>query len=154
CTRARRARAVGGRGTDAGHGDSRPRRAGREGRGAAAARRARGDEDGNAARLALRGDGPRRPRRRGRPCRRRSWARRAGRRMEALRLDDAGAFLTEAEPLLLADEARHNLILGIAGNARDGVYEDFRLWLVRDGSEVVGAALQTPPYNLILAQPK
>jgi predicted GNAT family acetyltransferase len=74
--------------------------------------------------------------------------------MEALRLDDAAAFLTEAEPLLLADEARHNLILGIAGNARDDVYDDFCVWVVRDGGEVVGAALQTPPYNLILAQPR
>src|SRR5262249_40076689 len=67
CTRLRRARAVGGRGTDAGHGDPGPRRAGREGCRAAAARRARGDEDGDAARLAVRGDGARHPRRRGRP---------------------------------------------------------------------------------------
>jgi len=74
--------------------------------------------------------------------------------MEALRLADAAAFLAEAEPFLLADEARHNLILGIAGNACDGAYEDIRLWLVRDGSEVVGAALQTPPYNLVLARPQ
>jgi len=74
--------------------------------------------------------------------------------MEVARLDDAPAFLAEAEPLLLADEARHNLILGIAGNIRDGVYEDFRLWLVRDGGETVAAALQTPPYNLILARPQ
>jgi hypothetical protein len=29
--------------------------------------------------------------------------------VEILRLDDAAAFLAEAEPLLLADEARHNL---------------------------------------------
>jgi hypothetical protein len=65
--------------------------------------------------------------------------------VEVVRLDDAAAFLTQAEPLLLADEARHNLILGIAGNVRDGVYEDFRLWLVRDGGEVAGAALRTQP---------
>ena len=69
-------------------------------------------------------------------------------------MHDAAAFLAEAEPLLLADEARHNLILGIAGNVRDGVYGDFRLWLVRDGAEVAAAALQTPPYNLILARPR
>ncbi len=74
--------------------------------------------------------------------------------MQAVRVDDAAAFLAEAEPLLLADEARHNLILGIAGNVRDGVYGDFRLWLVRDGAEVAAAALQTPPYNLILARPR
>ena len=72
---------------------------------------------------------------------------------EVVRLDDAAAFLAEAEPLLLADEARHNLILGLAGNVRDGVYEDFRLWLVRDGRAPVGAALQTGSYNVVLARP-
>jgi uncharacterized protein len=74
--------------------------------------------------------------------------------MKAVRLDDAAEFLAEAEPLLLADEARHNLILGIAGNVRDGLYEDFGLWLVREGGEVVAAALRTRPFNLILAQPR
>ena len=73
--------------------------------------------------------------------------------MDVERLRDAAAFLEEAGPLLLADEARHNLILGIGGNARDGLYDDFRLWLVRDGGQVVGAALRTPPYNFILARP-
>ena len=75
--------------------------------------------------------------------------------MEAERLRDPAEFLAEAEPFLVADEARHNLILGIAGNVRDGsIYEDFRLWLVRDRGEVFAAALRTPPYNLILAQPR
>ncbi len=76
--------------------------------------------------------------------------------MEAVRLDDATAFLAEAGPLLLADEARHNLILGIAGTIRDvpDHYPTRNLWLIRDGDEVVGAALQTPPYNLILARPR
>jgi GNAT superfamily N-acetyltransferase len=74
--------------------------------------------------------------------------------MEAVRLHDAAEFLAEAEPLLLADEARHNLIIGIAGNVRDGVYEDFRLLLVRDGGRPVAAALQTLSYNLILARPE
>jgi uncharacterized protein len=74
--------------------------------------------------------------------------------MEVARLADPASFFAEAEPLLLADEARHNLILGIAGNVRDGLYTDYRLWLVRDGGEVVGVALRTPPYNLILAEPR
>ena len=74
--------------------------------------------------------------------------------MEVVRLDDPAAFLAQAERFLLADEARHNLILGIAGNVRDGLYEDFRLWLVRDDGEVTGAALRTQPYNLILARPR
>lgn len=76
--------------------------------------------------------------------------------MEVVRLDDATAFLAEAEPLLLADEARHNLILGIAGTIRDApdLYPLRSLWLVHDGRDVVAAALRTPPYNLILARPR
>ncbi len=72
------------------------------------------------------------------------------------KLDDAAAFLAAAEPLLLADEARHNLVLGIAGTIRDSpdLYPVRNLWLVRDAGEVVGAAMQTPPYNLILARPR
>ena len=73
---------------------------------------------------------------------------------EVDRLEDAADFLEEAAPLLLADEARHNLILGIAGTIRDGFYEEHRLWLVREGGRPVGAALQTPPFNLILARPQ
>lgn len=75
--------------------------------------------------------------------------------MEALRLDDAATFLAEAEPLLHADEARHNLILGLAGNLRAGRITDAgaRFWLVRDAGAPVAAALQTPPYNLVLARP-
>ncbi len=73
---------------------------------------------------------------------------------EVARFDDAAAFLEEAAPLLLADEARHNLILGIAGTIRDGLCDDYRLWLVRAGGRPIAAALQTPPYNLILARPE
>ena len=53
--------------------------------------------------------------------------------MHVERLEDAADFLAEAGPLLLADEARHNLILGIAGTIRDSpdVYPLRSLWLVR-----------------------
>lgn len=76
-------------------------------------------------------------------------------RMNVRRVGDASAFLEAAEPLLLADEARHNLLLGIAGTLRDqpAVYEGHGLWLVAEGDTVVGAALQTPPFNLVLARP-
>jgi uncharacterized protein len=72
------------------------------------------------------------------------------------RLDDGARFLAEAGPLLLADEARHNLILGLAGTIRDvpDTYPERSLWLVRDGGDVVAAALRTPPYNLALARPR
>ncbi|MES1248741.1 MAG: GNAT family N-acetyltransferase [Actinomycetota bacterium] len=56
-------------------------------------------------------------------------------------------FLERAGPLLLADEARNNLILGLAGTADE--YAEARFWLV-DGA----AALRTPPYNLVLATPR
>ena len=75
---------------------------------------------------------------------------------DVVRLDDPAAFLSEAGALLLADEARHNLLLGIAGTIRDSpeLYPLRSFWLVRDGGEVVAAALRTPPYNLVLARPQ
>jgi predicted GNAT family acetyltransferase len=76
--------------------------------------------------------------------------------MNVLPFDDPAAFLEAASPLLLADEARHNLIIGIAGTLRDhpSHYPEFGLWLAEDGSEPVGAALRTPPHNLVLARPR
>jgi uncharacterized protein len=76
--------------------------------------------------------------------------------MHVERLEDAATFLAEAEPLLLGDEARHNLILGIAGTIRDlpDVYPLRSLWLVRKDGRPVAAAIRTPPYNLILARPE
>ena len=46
-------------------------------------------------------------------------------------VEDPGAFLDAAVPLLLEDEARNNLILGIAGAPRDhpGVHPEYRLWI-------------------------
>jgi hypothetical protein len=71
------------------------------------------------------------------------------------RLEHAERFLEEAEELLLRDEARHNLVLGIAGVVRDRpeVYRDPRFWIARDDNVIVGAALRTPPYGLALAPP-
>ncbi len=76
--------------------------------------------------------------------------------MKVERFDDAERFIRAAEPLLLADEARHNLILGIAGTIRRSpeIYPLRSFWLVWHGSEVAAAALRTPPYNLILARPE
>ena len=75
-------------------------------------------------------------------------------RVQVERFDDPAAYLGATEPLLLADEARHNLMLGIAGNLRDhpGLYLEFRGWLARENGSPVGTALQTPPYNLVLAR--
>jgi hypothetical protein len=63
----------------------------------------------------------------------------------------AEEFLEQAGPVLLADEARHNLMLGVAANVRDlpHLFPGARFWAV-DGA----AALQTPPYNLAVARPR
>ena len=73
--------------------------------------------------------------------------------MEVVQLFDPTDFLARAEPLLLADEARHNLILGLAGTLRDHphVYPEPALWLAERDGTVVGAALRTPPHNLVVA---
>ena len=122
---------------------------------APAARRARGDEDGDAAGLALRGRRARRARRRGRPGRRRrtcSWSSRTSERA-ARAARRAGAFLDAAGPLLLADEPRNNLILGIAGTLARAIptaYAEKRFWLVTDDGRRAGrrgdadAAVQPP----------
>ena len=72
------------------------------------------------------------------------------------RTQDATRFLHDASPLLLADEARHNLILGLADAIQGSpdVYPDHFFWLVRDNGAVVGAAMRTPPHNLIIARPR
>ena len=73
--------------------------------------------------------------------------------MDVVKLADPAEWLERAGPMLVADEARHNLILGLAGTLRDrpGLYEEQRLWLVEAAGRVVTAALQTPPWRLVLA---
>lgn len=68
----------------------------------------------------------------------------------------ASAFLERAGELLLEDEPRHNLAFGIASFTLDhpDVYPELRGWVVRDAGRIVGAALRTPPYNLVLARPR
>ena len=73
--------------------------------------------------------------------------------MDVVQLADAAEFLERAAPLLLADEARNNLILGIAGTLRDqpGRYPSSELWIVEETGVVLTAALRTLPYRLVLA---
>src|SRR5919106_608622 len=78
------------------------------------------------------------------------------RAMLVRRFDDPEAFRQAALPYLTQDEARHNLLLGITSNlvSRPGLHELYDLWIASDGDEVAGVALRTPPYNLVLAQPR
>jgi uncharacterized protein len=76
--------------------------------------------------------------------------------MQVRVIDDPAVFLDEAGPLLLEDEARHNLILGLASTLRDhpSVYAEHHLWIVEHDSEILGAALRTPPFKVVLARPR
>ncbi|MBN2112742.1 MAG: GNAT family N-acetyltransferase [Acidimicrobiia bacterium] len=73
--------------------------------------------------------------------------------MQAQSVSSAAEFLERAGPLLNADEARHNLILGLAWTLHDRpeVYPEFRLWVVEEEGGPAAAALMTPPHNLVLA---
>lgn len=73
--------------------------------------------------------------------------------MEVRAIADPAEFLESAGPLLLPAEARHNLILGIAGTlvARPGFYPDYRLWVVLDDGEPQAAALMTVPFRIVLS---
>lgn len=76
-----------------------------------------------------------------------------------MRVELVGApatFLTRATPYLVADEARHNLILALAGTlvAHPRLYPEHRLWLACDDDGIAGAALRTPPWHVVLARPR
>jgi hypothetical protein len=75
--------------------------------------------------------------------------------MEVEHVMGAEAVLDRLEELLLRDEARHNLALGILSTARaqPSVHPELHGWVAREGSRIVAAAVRTPPHNLVLAQP-
>jgi predicted GNAT family acetyltransferase len=75
--------------------------------------------------------------------------------MDLRRYDDVGAFLAAAEPFLVAREAEHNLILGVTSNLR-AAPEEFTgtpyLATVLANGRVVAAAMQTPPFHVVLSE--
>ena len=88
--------------------------------------------------------------------------------MKARLVKHPSEFLEAAGPLLTTDEARHNLILGLASTlesevalgtdsslspTRSQLYIEHRLWVVESAGVVVGAALRTPPRGLVLGRP-
>jgi predicted GNAT family acetyltransferase len=73
--------------------------------------------------------------------------------MEFAAEEAPGRFLERTRPLLLSDEARHNLILGIAGTLVEhpDAYRAAYLWLVEHDGEPVCAGLMTPPFNAVVS---
>jgi predicted GNAT family acetyltransferase len=74
--------------------------------------------------------------------------------IEIHRLADARSFLERAEPFLLEHEAENNVTLGVAGDVArsDQTYPGDAFFAVveREG-QVVGTALRTPPFKLVLS---
>jgi predicted GNAT family acetyltransferase len=65
------------------------------------------------------------------------------------------SFLEAAGPVLLRDEARHNLMFGICSTLAEtpDAYPVSHLWTVVAEGETVLAALMTPPFNLLVGRP-
>jgi predicted GNAT family acetyltransferase len=74
--------------------------------------------------------------------------------VELRRYTDVDAFLAAAGPFLVAREAEHNLIFGVSSSLRESpeAYGQPYLGVVSEGDRVVAAALQTPPFRLILSE--
>ena len=75
--------------------------------------------------------------------------------MDVDRYADAEVFRRDAAPVLEADAPRNNLILAILQTLvdRPDIYPTFHLWIARRVGTPVGAALQTAPYHVVLAEP-
>ena len=65
----------------------------------------------------------------------------------------AETFADEAMAFLRERAGRNNLPISILSRALAGVYPESRHWIAVRGGEVVGAALQTPPHPVIVAEP-
>ncbi|HET7181500.1 MAG TPA: GNAT family N-acetyltransferase [Candidatus Limnocylindrales bacterium] len=73
--------------------------------------------------------------------------------MDVLRFASVPEYLDRAGPFLEAREAEHNLIFGIASQIVQDptLYGAPYLAAVLDGDRVVGAALRTPPWRIVLS---
>jgi GNAT superfamily N-acetyltransferase len=74
--------------------------------------------------------------------------------MRARRIDDVRAWRDVTTPLLVTDEARHNLMLGLSDilTRHPGWYTSWHLWVVEEDRTIVLASLQTPPHNVVLSR--
>lgn len=73
---------------------------------------------------------------------------------DVVRHRDPRAFLERAEPWLLRQEDRHNLVLSLAyARAAAGADEpDAYFGTVSDGGQVIGCVLRTPPHKVLVTE--
>ncbi|MGD2060743.1 MAG: GNAT family N-acetyltransferase [Acidimicrobiia bacterium] len=74
--------------------------------------------------------------------------------MEVVTCDNARRFRTLADPLLLENEAKNNLILGVTGILVEDpmAFDRFHSWVVMSDGEPVAAGAVAGPNNLILGE--
>jgi len=70
-------------------------------------------------------------------------------------VEDPAEFRERALPLLMADEARHNIMVSVSRQLVEdpSIYSSHTLWLVERDGAVVLAAHFTPPFELALCRP-
>jgi predicted GNAT family acetyltransferase len=75
--------------------------------------------------------------------------------MEVAALPDAATFLRVAAPVLERNPAANNLLLGIAQRLVDhpDAYHEAFFWVAEHQGKILGAAVQTPPYPAVIADP-
>jgi RimJ/RimL family protein N-acetyltransferase len=75
--------------------------------------------------------------------------------MDVQRYDDPAAFRRDAAPILMRSPGRNSLPLAVIQTlvGQPDIYPDFHLWLATDEGVRVGLAMQTKPYNVIVADP-
>lgn len=73
--------------------------------------------------------------------------------MEVVEFGDPEEYRAFVDPLLLRSEAENCLLLGVTGTliSRPEIYPGFHLWGVSEQGKPVGAAMMTPPNNLLLS---
>src|SRR5690242_8707347 len=75
--------------------------------------------------------------------------------MRVQRHSGVRAFLNRAEPFLMRNEAENNMMLAVRGTAGSrGVELDENAYLatIEDSGEVVGCAVRTPPFGLVITK--
>jgi predicted GNAT family acetyltransferase len=75
--------------------------------------------------------------------------------VELVAHENVQSFLEAASPVLLRDEARHNLIFGFCSTLSESpaAHPTAHFWTVVADGEPVLAMLMTPPFNVVVSQP-
>jgi ribosomal protein S18 acetylase RimI-like enzyme len=68
-------------------------------------------------------------------------------------IDSVEEFIATTTSFRASDPLRTNVIGSVALSVSTGrsTYDDYRWWVVRGGDEVIGAAIRTTPFNMILS---